>query len=479
MDNSFEKQIRNKVGQTEVSPSADLFDAILEKRAARSKTYLGMGYKKLLMLTTFIAVITAGVFYYFLQFGDSKTIMNPGSAQLVQSEATEADGESASAMQSGNSEGSSESATSEANSGNSLKNEQTKQNSKVETASNRLIKSDRSNKNQSPNQTKGLKKIKEGFNGKPSWANADPSSYFDVDAVNRPVIDIEKHQGNSHLFVYESVNPEELDNAILRYTNASHISKIQYPMVFEAFSPVATSKTQYNLNKNHRKPLFIDFLYAQVYSTAKTGDAAVNELKNGTMNQQFGIRVSAPIKGPLSLFAGLGYMDQILHYRGNLSYDEAYTRINTKVTFINDPIKGVIRVETKDTVSGIASQTKSVDFRNQYSLLRMPLGLGYNFGAGKFDFSLYGSADLNLLTYAKVNTMLNEANALVKTSNSKSLNIGAGMSFMAAYRISPRFKLIAEPGLHYMRLNGRNTGNFTNEKILNFTASLGIRYSVF
>ena len=66
MDNSFEKQIRNKVGQAEVRPSEDLFDAILEKRAARSKTYLGVGYKKLLMLTTFVAVITAGFFYYFL-----------------------------------------------------------------------------------------------------------------------------------------------------------------------------------------------------------------------------------------------------------------------------------------------------------------------------------------------------------------------------------------------------------------------------
>lgn len=479
MDNSFEKQIRNKVGQTEVSPSQDLFDAILEKRAARSKTYLGMGYKKLFMLTAIVAVVTSGIFYYFIQVEESITVQQQSTVQLVESASPETQGQSPAQVQSANSEVSEGSATPEATSSKSLSKNQTQGNSTGTAEVSGQSQSARSGSKQSTKASKGLKKIKEGFNGKPSWANADPASYFNVDAANRPVIDLEKHQGNSHLFVYESVNPEALENAILRYTNASHISKIQYPIVFDAFSPVATSKTQYNVNDKHRKPLFIDFLYAQEYSTAKTGDAAVNELKNGTMNQQFGVRVSAPVKGSLSVFAGLGYMDQILHYRGNLSYSEAYTNINTKVTFINDPIKGVIRVETKDTVSGIASKTKAVDFRNQYSLVRMPLGLGYNFGAGKFDFSVYGSADLNLLTYARVNTMLNEANVLVKTSNSKSLNIGAGMSFMAAYRISPRFRLIAEPGLHYMKLNRRQTGNFTNEKIFNFTASLGIRYSVF
>ena len=72
----------------------------------------------------------------------------------------------------------------------------------------------------------------------------------------------------------------------------------------------------------------------------------------------------------------IGYMDQISHYRGDLPYSEAFTNITTKVTFINDPIKGVIRVETKDTVSGIAAKTKALDFRNTYSLFRLPIGLG-------------------------------------------------------------------------------------------------------
>jgi hypothetical protein len=59
------------------------------------------------------------------------------------------------------------------------------------------------------------------------------------------------------------------------------------------------------------------------------------------------------------------------------------------------------------------------------------------------------------------------------------MNMGAGLSFMSAYRISPRFRLIAEPGVHYMNLKGAQTGNIFNEKIYNFTGSIGLRYSIF
>lgn len=478
MDNSFEKQIRNKVGQAEVRPSEDLFDAILEKRAARSKTYLGVGYKKLLMLTTFVAVITAGFFYYFLN-EKGVTVESHSSVKLVQSDVSETNGTSGSAAQSGNSELANEVPAPEETKGKSVNKAQAKQKSGGSVSLSGLAKSDRFNKNASAQGNKGLKKIKEGFNDKQAWANADPSAYFDVDAANRPVIDYEKHQGNSHLFVYESVHPDQLDNEILRYTNASRMTKIQYPFAFDAMSPVATTKTQYNTNPHRSKPLFIDLLFAQVYSTAKTGDAMANELKNGTMNQQFGVRVSAPVKGRLSVFAGLGYMNQILHYRGNVSYNEAFTTINTKVSFINDPIKGVIRVETKDTVNGIATKTRSVDMKNTYSLFRVPLGVGYNFGIGKFDFTVYGSADINVLTSASANTRITEVNPVLSQNNNKSLHLGAGFSFMSAYRISPRFRLIAEPGVYYMNLNSSKTGNFASEKIYNFTGSIGLRYSLF
>lgn len=485
MDNSFEKQIRNKVGQTEVRPSEDLFDAILEKRAARSKSYLGFSYKKLFMLTAIVSVITAGVFYFMLQDDNGVTVQSSqSSAQSVQPTEPSNEGKEAVSEESSNSQVSSNDATQKESSGNSNGNSGSKaldRGNKTGSNVSASVSKARVNDAQQNNKaSKGMKKIKDGFNGKPSWANADPSSYFNVDAANRPIIDVEKHQGNSHLFVYESVDPQLLENEILRYTGTSRIEKMQYPFAFDAFSPVKTSKNTYNVgNDNNKRPFFVDLLLGNVYTTVLTQDAAVNALKNGTYNQQAGIRVSVPLKGKLSVFAGLGYMNQIVHYRGDYIYNEAFTNITSKVSFINDPIRGVIRVETKDTVRGIAAKSKAVDFKNTYSLFRMPLGLGYNFGAGKFDFTLYGSADLNLLTYAKVNTMLSEANTLLKTSNAKSLHLGAGMSFMTAYRISPRFRLIAEPGVNYMHLKGASTGNFTNEKIYNFTATLGIRYSVF
>jgi hypothetical protein len=300
-----------------------------------------------------------------------------------------------------------------------------------------------------------------------------------VDAANRPRIDFETHKGNSHLFIYESVDPAMLESSILRYTGTSNIQKVQYPFVFDAMAPIKTNKTNYAFNDKPQRPLFVDLLYSAVYTNTKTSDAAINLLRNGTFNQQYSLRVTAPIKGKLSAFAGIGYMDQISHYRGNLPYSEAFINITTKVTFINDPIKGVIRVETKDTVSGIAARTKALDFRNTYSLFRLPIGLGYSFGLGQFDFTLYGSADVNILSYSSVHTKLTEAVMSKSENNRKSMKMGAGLSFMSAYRISPRFRLIAEPGVHYMNLKSAQTGNIFNEKIYNFTGSIGLRYLIF
>ena len=474
MDNSFEKQIRNKVGQTEVSPSADLFDAILEKRAARTKPFMGLGYTKLFLLTA-IAAITAGVWYVNRPVSGDKTISQNSSTQMAPSNDAKLENtDNAADHQIAKTELAQEDVSKKTSAEGASGDSKSGKTHAVKSTKAAIAKADQNEKTK-----KAMKKIKGGFNGKPSWANADPSSYFDVDAANRPDIDYEKHQGNSHLFVYESVNPDQLENEILRYTNASRMSKIQYPFAFDAMSPVKADKTNYVVSGKHQKPLFIDLLFAQVYSTAKTSDAAANTLKNGTLNQQFCVRVSAPVKGRLSVFAGLGYMNQILHYRGDLTYNEAFTQINTKVTFINDPVKGVIRVETKDTVNGMASKTRAVDFKNTYSVFRMPVGLGYNFGLGKFDFTLYGSADINVLTSAVANSRIAEANPLISRTNNKSLHLGAGLSFMSAYRISPRFRLILEPGMHYMQLNSSKTGNFGHEKIYNFTGTLGLRYSLF
>ena len=477
MDNSFEKQIRDKVNQAEVTPADGLLDAIFEKRATKPKPFMGLGYTKLFLLTALV-VVTVGV--WVLNTGDSGTKPAPlagqnssasdAAIQLPAASASEKDQVSEKSLTSETPDKFAQKRDHVANSEH-LKSKKLRKHSNVSQNLANTVKNGRSEK--------AINKIQSIVNPSKNWNTSDPNAYFNVDAAGRPTIDYETHNGNSHLFVYESVDPAMLESSILRYTGTSNIQKVKYPFVFDAMSPIKTSKNQYAVNDKHQRPLFIDLLYSAVYTNTKTSDAAINTLKNGTFNQQYSLRVTAPIKGKISAFAGLGYMNQISHYRGDLPYSEAFTNITTKVSFINDPIKGVIRVETKDTVSGIAARTKALDFRNTYSLFRLPIGLGYSFGLGQFDFTLYGSADVTLLSYSGVHTKLTEAVISKSESNSKSLHMGAGFSFMSAYRISPRFRLIAEPGVHYIQLKGAQTGNIFNEKIYNFTGSIGLRYSIF
>ena len=82
MDNSFEKQIRDKVNQAEVSPADGLLDAIFEKRAARPKPFLGLGYTKLFLLTAVVAITASVWFFNAKDSGSQETLSaNPQSEQ--------------------------------------------------------------------------------------------------------------------------------------------------------------------------------------------------------------------------------------------------------------------------------------------------------------------------------------------------------------------------------------------------------------
>lgn len=492
--NSFEKQIREKLSQTEINPSDGLLDAIFETRAANAKPFLGLGYTKFFIMAAVVAV-TAGIWYFNADESKSTTQLASQNSQTQTPD---------------------NSTNSQANSdGNNNKNSSVEKpalvdnngNSNEATASAVTPKSNTKGNNSSPSNSRiprdksqkqmasvnDVDAVKNNFvkpvantrNNKPSkWngENADVNAYFNVDAPNRPIIDHAIHNGNSHLFVYESVDPAVLANEGLRYSSTSNVQKLDHNFDFEAASMVEKSKNGLTLRGNHSYPLFVDVLYSPTFtkvSHAKDESFDFRSMNRNNINQQFGLRVSTPVFGKFTAFAGLNLLNLNTNYNGTFNYQEQGEVIRKNITYINDPIKGVITVVKYDTSVQTLNKSKNLDFKNTYSVFRMPIGLAYNFGIKKFDFAINASADLNLIAHSTVYTQLTETQTANYTTQSKFLNLGAGLSFMAAYQLSPKFKLIAEPGVSYMCLNADKTGFARTERVLNYTTSVGLRYSLF
>ncbi len=491
--NSFEKQIREKLSQTEVNPSDGLLDAIFEARAANARPFLGLGYTKFFIMAAVVAV-TAGIWYF--NADESKSTTQIASQNTQSQSPNQSDNNVANANANKNGNANAENlASNESNGANSEdltaikpnikanNNAASNQNNKkhTSTSQHQMAKADNVNavKNTFVKPTANRK-----FDKPSKWngENADVNAYFNVDAPNRPIIDHAVHNGNSHLFVYESVDPAILANEGLRYSSTSNVQKLNYNFDFEAASMVEKSKNGLALKGNHSYPLFVDVLYSPTYTKvahAKDESFDFSSMNRNSLNQQFGIRVSTPVFGKFTVFAGINLLNLNTNYNGTFKYQEQAEVIHKRITYINDPLKGVITVVKYDTATELQNKSKDLNFKNTYSVFRMPIGLAYNFGIKKFDFAINASADINAITHSTVNTQLTEAQTANYTTQSKFLNIGAGLSFMAAYQLSPKFKLIAEPGVSYMRLNANRTGFARTERVLNYTTSIGLRYSLF
>ena len=167
-------------------------------------------------------------------------------------------------------------------------------------------------------------------------------------------------------------------------------------------------------------------------------------------------------------------------YRGTVMHGEPATQINKIVSYINDPIKGPVMITTFDTVNYTAMKGAGYDFRNTYKLFQLPLGASYCFGYHKFDFSINASALINVFTSSTGRIMnVHAGSSEAYTSSSKYAGIGSGLSFMAAYPVTPKFKLILEPGLQYFNIRATKAGNNINEGVFNEQLSLGLRYILF
>jgi hypothetical protein len=253
----------------------------------------------------------------------------------------------------------------------------------------------------------------------------------------------------------------------------------------ETLEMVDNKPVKRNGPSKNKRPIYLDFMFnPSVNMMLLSGDNSLveagNAVSKASLNQGFGFRISIPVSSKWNVFSGLNYREQSNQYKGSLLYTEELSQINQTVKYINDPIKGVVKVVTYDTVAIQASNSQSVNFKNQYKVFQLPIGISYNFGYKAFDFSINGSALFNYIQSSKGQNIILDQHIVLPYSSSKgTIGFGAGLSVMGAYKISNRIRLIAEPGFQYFGLKSNHFGNKVDEKVLSPQLSLGLRYTLF
>ncbi len=500
-NNYFEKRIQEKLNQFEIEPSENLFNHIIEKRAAKSKSFLNFSYTKLAVAMFSVLVITTIVLINRSSAPVKVTNMAAISTENPQDEIDNLGKENVDKDSSSPSKGGQPNEVgvitqSPVKNGNLTKKVNSKSLLKADK-SRKSVEKAISNTNKNKKQTVKAAIIplntKKGYADKKSKDNKENYSgfsdngvliaerYFNIDSKNRPLIASQAHQGKSHLYVYHSVDEQLLASKELDYLVLKPISRKTM-----GFDKEEVSIVNYKYERrviNPRKPVFVDVLYSSLYSRhTVNGNNSLNNnyksLAQPNNNEQLSIRVSFPISSRINVFTGFGYMNLTTSFKGTIQNTENRVHYVSVTDYINDPVTGnqipVQRIET------VKNEDVNYNFKNTYKIMQVPLGLSYNIGLSKFDFALHGGALVNICINAKgQNADFNKELTSEFNSSRKHLGFGASLSFMAAYKLNNRFKLIAEPGLQYFKINSQKSGNIMNETILNNGLSLGLRYTLF
>lgn len=482
-DKSFEKQISDKLNQFEIQPSEGMLESIFEKRAAKPSRFAGIPYSGLMLAALVISIATVSLVLWNSNKGTSAV-------------------EIASSENNNKTENVNQPALSQNQ--NSVKESKTNSNnSEIESIKPTQAKANKANKNNVSKEFAAsgsgnkVETSTDNINTRVPVKEAKPTNnivagkydfneFFNYQSKNKPTIAREVHKGNTHLYVYETMGDQEIAKAGILFSNMSRPEKM--PIEIPALesnekTSVAEAKEKKELLK--KNPIFVDVLFTPTLNIAGTmGKGNVQQVSNAmsksNYNSQFGIRVSVPVSKQFSVFTGLFMRNQSNHYKGSLYYQENAVRIDETVTYINDPNGGVIKQVSYDTVNYTTSNTQNINFKNTYSMMQLPLGFSYNFGHGKFDFAFHGSALINVFRNSNGHALnLMEHNTTNYSSNKTFVGFGAGLSWMAAYKISPKFRLIMEPGVQYFGINALKVGNNIKEKSFSPQFSVGLRYTVF
>lgn|GEM_PF-6121073 len=469
MDKSFEKQIADKLNRMEVQPSDGLLDSIFEKRAARPKRFAGIGFSGLVLA---VLLVTAGLASWYLLDNSGVNTERPG-ARLADAPKPLAEvGKPAEAFSAPEPDA------------NAMHMEISP---KAKAPIVHKTKSEKSKSRISHIQeAKQAPAIALAAGTAVSGSNTpNLQQYFDINASGRPLIETERHKGNSHLYVYQSASNDRIDGAAVVHSRISRIGSLPTAEQTDNVQLSMLPLRKLTRPAVSKRPVFVDLMFMPSLNYSGTaGNSDLKQVSNAisktSYNDQYGVRVSMPVNKQISVFTGLFVRRQSNHYKGDLHYETELSRIDQTIRFINDPSGNVIKVVTYDTVLYKAGQTQHVDYRNSFSMFQLPLGMSYNFGYKKFDFAIHGSALINMFRNSSGHTLnLSEHNTGSFESARTFMGLGAGMSFMSAFRISPKFRFILEPGIQYFGINAIKAGSNIRERSLSPQMSVGIRYTVF
>jgi hypothetical protein len=486
----FEKQIADKMNRHEVQPGEGLLQSIFEKRAAQRKPFMGLA--KVFFAAAIIAVAISALYIYDRGKDDGTAVAsadqpNSGTDKTAASVAPEVKNQSAGMTETKSNP--SEPVKTYASKTDKLNNDKS---GKLSQPSARRHARHVASTENIQNRNRAMNNNSHGLsNDAVSASYADngediSNRYFNIYAKNRPRIESSRHKGNSHLYVYHSVSEEVLETYSAYYLPVRPLGKLAHNYNLEKDAKLANQPSHMpTLSRGNRKPLFIDILYTPILTLTKAYnnpglESYVNSIAANTYSAQYGVRVSVPVAPKVNIFGGLFFQDQSCSYNGNVNRLEDVTRINTVVTYINDPVQGSIKVTSYDTVTSPENKQTTYRYKNTYKMFQVPLGFSYNFGYRKFDFAFNTSALVNMVSSSNGHYMdLKNSNTGEFSSSSKYIGLGGGFSLMSAVKISPRFRFILEPGIQYFSVNSLKAGNNVNEKVFNKQLSIGLRYSVF
>lgn len=470
MDKSFEKQIADKLNHMEVQPSDGLLDSIFAKRAARPKRFAGIGFGGMVLAVLLVSAgMASWLFWNNSGSQTGKDIAAQSDASIQVSKSDKALDLQLSPEPNANSD-----------SKDVNRNASTKGLTKSNVASGSEI---RIPSTQPLTVATAVKNS--GQTAESGKNTINLPGYFDIGASGRPLIESENHKGNSHLYVYQSASNNQIEGAAVVHSRVSRIKGMRSSETPEEVQLSMLPVRKLIRPALSKRPLFVDLMFMPSLNYSGTSGSSdlkqiSNAISKASFNDQYGVRLSMPVSNQFSVFTGLYFRRQSNHYKGELHYESEQSRIDQTIRYINDPSGNVIKIVSYDTVSYKAGQIQKVDHRNTFSLFQLPLGLSYNFGFKRFDFALHGSALINMFRNSSGHTLnLAEHNTGSFKSSRTFMGLGAGMSFMTAIRISPKFRFILEPGIQYFGINAIKAGSNIREKSLSPQMSIGIRYAVF
>ncbi len=489
MNHNFEKKISDKLNQFEIEPSEGLLDSIFEKRAASKKGFAKFPFKTLAAVLGLATIISTA--YYFSSPQNNIAEKNIDLANNT-------DAESNTNMPNVEKENNlSPTPTAAIKATNTIKAENIKSTkgslkNMAKTEKTKDFTTRKINFQPKKTETKAfaVKNIKKSAIENKTSNELNTSSeniaerYFNIFSKNRPTIDFEEHKGKSHLYVYQTVSEAEMESKnVLSLINYGYKKRLVNTKIDLNINDIALDKNHKFTNK--QKPIFLDVFLSPSFTLFKANDKAdinqnYNQLNTSKYNQMYGIRVSVPVSNKINVFTGLNYTKQNSQYKGTITNQQNVTTIQTKTEYINDPILGTITRNYQDTTNALVTNTNQYNFANSYTIFQLPLGLSYNFGYRKFDFAPHIGGLFNLYTSSNgKNIDFKTNNTQNFSSNKKHLGIGAGLSFMTAYRLSSKCKLIVEPGMQWYTIKANNAANKMSENRLNNQLTIGLRYTIF